>query len=358
MTRFNSVRRIFLASLWLGTALLLCQCQGGTRSLRRTPPDAGVIVAETFLTERRRLDNVDSPAIWHGPEGRHWLVTTAKSAHQLLVHDAASGKLIRRVGGRGTEAGEFGRPNGIVVIGDFVVVTERDNHRLQALSLPDFEPVALLGAEVLRQPYGIAAVPGKGGWDVWVTDDYEPKSSSAPASEMGERLRRFRLKVSDVGLTGEYVGAFGDTTKASYLRKVESVAIDPIHGRMLVADEPEGVLKVYDLEGRFTGQLVRGFYSKPEGMALLECGEGRGYWLATDQDYVKNRFLVFDRENLAIRGAFSGAVTINTDGVALTVLNFGPFSRGAFYAVHDDGNIAAFDLAKIIADLGLDCGSR
>ena len=360
MTGCNSVRRIFLASLWLGMALLLCQCQGRMSSLRRTSPDAEVIIAETFLTERRRVDNVDSPAVWHGPGGRHWIISTAKSAHQLLVHDAANGKLIRRVGGPGTEAGRFGRPNGIVVIGDFVVIVERDNHRLQALSLPDFEPVALLGAEVLRDPYGIAAVPGEGGWDVWVTDNYEPNSSSAPASEMGERLRQFRLQVSDIQLTGEYVGAFGDTTEASYLRKVESIAIDPLHGRMLVADESEGVLKVYDLEGRFTGQLVGVgvFYHKPEGMALLECAEGRGYWLATDQDHAKNRFLVFDRENLAIRGTFSGAVTTNTDGVALTVLNFGPFSRGAFYAVHNDGNVAAFDLAKIVADLGLDCGSR
>jgi 3-phytase len=328
--------------------------------LLRTPPDADVTIAETFFTERREADDIDSPTVWHGPGGRHWLISTAKSAHQLLVHDATNGKLIRRVGGPGTEAGQFQRPNGIVVIGDFVIVVERDNHRLQALSLPDLEPVALIGAEVLRQPYGIDAAHGEGGWDVWVTDSYEPKSSSAPATEMGERLRRFRLQVSETQLTGEYVGAFGDTTEDGYLRKVESVAMDPLLGRMLVADESEGVIKVYDLEGRFTGQLVGDgvFYRQPEGVALLECAEGRGYWFATDQDYVKNRFLIFDRENLAIQGTFSGAVTINTDGVALTGRSFGPFTRGAFYAVHDDGNVAAFDMAEIIAAFGLDCGPR
>ena len=105
MTGCNSVLRIFLASLWLGMALLLCQCQGRMSSLRRTSPDAEVIIAETFLTERRRVDNVDSPAVWHGPGGRHWLVSTAKSAHQLLVHDAANGKLIRRVGNPGYPGG-------------------------------------------------------------------------------------------------------------------------------------------------------------------------------------------------------------------------------------------------------------
>ena len=319
--------------------------------------ERAVTVAESFLTERREADNVDSPAVWHGPEGRHWLLSTAKSAHQLLVHDAADGKLILRVGGPGTGAGQFLRPNGVAVIGDFPVVVERDNHRLQALSLPEFEPVSIIGAEVLRRPYGIAAVPGDGGWDVWVTDNYEPTSAAAPAAEMGERLRRFRLQVSKNQLTGQYAGAYGDTTEAGCLRKVETVAVDALHGRMLVAEESERVLKVYDLEGSFTGEIAGAglFRYEPEGLALLECGEGGGYWLATDQDDADNRFLVLDRENLAGRGVFSGAVTANTDGVALTGRGFGPFRRGAFYAVHDDGNVAAFDLAEILAALGLDC---
>lgn len=321
------------------------------------PGEAAVTVAESFLTERRETDNVDSPAVWHGPGDRHWLLSTAKSTDQLLVHDAADGRLIRRVGGPGTAAGKFRRPNGVAVIGDFAVVVERDNHRLQALSLPDFEPAAMIGAEVLRRPYGIAAVPGDGGWDLWVTDNYEPDSASAPAAAMGERLRRFRLRVSEIQLTAQYAGAFGDTTEAGCLRKVETVAVDPLHGRMLVAEEAERVLKVYDLEGRFTGEVAGAglFRYEPEGLALLECGEDGGYWLATDQDDADNRFLVLDRKNLAGLGAFSGAVTSNTDGVALTGRGFGPFRRGAFYAVHDDGNVAAFDLAEIVAALGLDC---
>ena len=350
------MRRIFRAAPWLGAALLLGQCLGGPRS-SQAPREAAVTVAESFLTERRETDNVDSPAVWHGPGGIHWLLSTAKSTDQLLVHDAADGSLIRRVGEPGTGAGQFRRPNGVAVIGDFAVVVERDNHRLQALSLPEFEPVALIGAEVLRRPYGIAAAPAEGGWDLWVTDNYEPTAASAPAAEMGERLRRFRLQVSETGLTGRHAGSFGDTTEAGCLRKVETVAVDPVHGRMLVAEEAERVLKVYDLEGRFTGELAGAglFRYEPEGVALLECGEGGGYWLATDQDEADNRFLVLDRENLAGRGAFSGAVTANTDGVALTGRGFGPFSRGAFYAVHDDGNVAAFDLAEIVRALELDC---
>ncbi|HST60286.1 MAG TPA: hypothetical protein VLK84_16385 [Longimicrobium sp.] len=47
----------------------------------------------------------------------------------------------------------------------------------------------------------------------------------------------------------------------------------------------------------------------------------------------------------------------NTDGVALTQTGFGPFPASAFYAVHDDGNVAAFSWSAIADALGLrkDC---
>ena len=89
---------------------------------------------------------------------------------------------------------------------------------------------------------------------------------------------------------------------------------------------------------------------------MYACPDG-GYWIATDQDEETNTFHVFDRETLGYLGSFTGATTRNTDGVALTQTPFGPFPAGAFYAVHNDGNIAAFSWTEIAAKLGLrtDC---
>ncbi len=58
--------------------------------------------------------------------------------------------------------------------------------------------------------------------------------------------------------------------------------------------------------------------------------------------------------DLSARWAVNEAIA---DGVALTQTSFGPFPAGAFYAVHNDGNIAAFSWAEIAAALGLrsDC---
>ena len=63
------------------------------------------------------------------------------------------------------------------------------------------------------------------------------------------------------------------------------------------------------------------------------------------------------RRLLAHRGSFRGPMVRNTDGVALTQVGFGPFPAVAFYAVHDDGNVAAFSWSAIADALGLrkDC---
>ena len=112
--------------------------------------DSVVQIAEAWLTDRSEADNVDSPAPWHGPNGEHWVIATAKETNQLIVYDANTGKTIRKIGKEGTEAGEFNRPNGITVIDNLVLVVERDNHRIQVLQLPDFQSLGFIGAEHLK----------------------------------------------------------------------------------------------------------------------------------------------------------------------------------------------------------------
>ena len=71
-----------------------------------------------------------------------------------MVYDAETGERLRTVGGPGKGPLQFSRPNGIAVFGDVLFVVERDNHRVQALQLPDFSPLGMIGKDVLRVPYG------------------------------------------------------------------------------------------------------------------------------------------------------------------------------------------------------------
>jgi 3-phytase len=320
------------------------------------------VIEEAFETERDTLDDVDSPTVWHGEEGQHWLLTTAKATDVILVHDAATGEPIRRLGRAGSAQGELERPNGVAAIGELLLVVERDNARIQAFSLPALESLGTFGEAELRRPYGIATyLDGQGRVELYVTDNYELEEDVIPPdSALGERVEHFRVWVEAGQLRHEHVRTFGDTTGPGVLRKVETIAVDPTNDRVVIAEElePDSHWKIYRLDGTFTGEVFgRGYFPhEAEGLALYACPDG-GYWIATDQDEETNTFHVFDRETLEHQGSFTGVTTRNTDGVALTQTGFGPFPAGAFYAVHNDGNIAAFSWAEVAAQLGLrsDC---
>ncbi|MEM7587789.1 MAG: phytase [Acidobacteriota bacterium] len=329
-----------------------------------------VTLAEAWQSPFDEADNVDSVAFWQrtdGDAGVSWILATGKASHDLLVYDADTGELLRRVGTEGDAAQQFRRPNGIMVHGDWAIVVERDNHRVQMLKLPDFAPSVMIGADVLRRPYGLTVVEQvAGSIDLYVTDNYEtPDGQIPPPAELGERVKHFRVKLGGelpVGElpSGELLRSFGATEGVGVLTKVETIYADAARDRLLIADEHETgmTLKVYDLVGNFTGVEVGDglFFHEIEGVALRECGDG-GYWIATDQAPDVSLFRVFDRGDYTYRGTFIGKVTANTDGVTETAAATRAFPNGAFFAVHDDQGVTAFDWRRIVEalELSADC---
>lgn len=315
-------------------------------------------IQERWLSERDEADNVDSLATWHGPNGEHWLLATAKETDRLLVYDAGNGRPLRKFGASGSGPGQFDRPNGISVIDDLVFVVERDNHRVQVLRLPDFEPLLRFGAGDLIKPYGLWVQPTADGYRVYVTDNYEnPDESIPPPDQLDRRVKRYQLSREADAWTATLDLQFGDTGRGALLI-VESIWGDAASGQLLIADEEQYQqrnIKVYDLDGRYSGHNIGGgvFRDQPEGIALYACEDDSGYWFATDQSKQHNVFHLFDRNSHEYLGSFEGAVTLNTDGVWLDRRPQPGFSQGAFYAVHNDGNAAAFDLGEILSALEL-----
>jgi 3-phytase len=347
------------------------------------PPAAAQVadtatVDEVLHTPRNTWDNVDTPAVWHGAEGQHWLLTTAKEGDVIRVHDAATGDPIRRVGESGSDLGEFDRPNGVAVIDDLMLVVERDNRRVQVFSLPSFEPLGAFGQPLgwqravgegedrFRLPYGLTVYETDDGtYMLYVTDAYaEPDESVPPPSELDGRVKQFRFTVDDGRLRHQHIRNIGATSGPGMLKVVESLWADPAHDRLLIAEEKEGEaqIKVYTLDGTFTGTTISSdyFQSEAEGIMLYECGAADGYWLTTDQSETQNTFHLFDRTSLEHVGAFRGETVTNTDGIFATEEAFGPFENGAFYAVHNDRGTVAFDWTDIAAALDLErtCAAR
>lgn len=358
-----STRLACLAALVLAWG---CSGEKAANESAPTPAAEPPIVAEAFVTDLFADANLDSMAVWRQPTGSSELLVTSKTGDVLMVFDAVDGHLLRTIGASGNGPGQFRRPNGIAVIGNLALVVERDNARLQVIELPGDRPLGTFGGDVLRRPYGIAAfADATGRIDVFVTDNYEtPDEQIPPDSELGRRVHHFRVRLAGGRLDVEHVRAFGETSGPGVLRKVETIAIDPVYDRVIVADEDEAIraLKIYTLDGRFTGQIINGniFRTEPEGLALYVCGDD-GYWISTDQheEQERNVFHVLDRRTLELRSSFRGAVTRQTDGVALTQGGEGALGAGRFYAAHADAHVSAFDWETIAAAAGLPrtCGA-
>lgn len=329
-------------------------------------PEARVI-PETFVSPETSGEELDSVTTWPAEDGRTWLIASAKTSHRLLVLDADTGALLRTVGGPGKTAGLFRRPNGVAVHGDLLFVVERDNHRVQAFTLPDFVPAGVFGADQLRSPYGLwvdDVAPGE--LDVYITDSFmygEQFDVVPPFEELDQRVRRFRVTVPDNGpVRARYAGSFGDTHPDTALRMVESIAGDAATRRLLVADEDRrhmSTLREYTFDGQYTGRQLpeASFGAEAEGIALWQCQDGDGYWIAVDQLAPRAIFHLFDRNTLKPVGSFRGDVTAYTDGIALHAATTAAFPAGALFAVHDDKAITAFDLQEVarVFNLSADC---
>lgn len=320
------------------------------------------VIAEAFLTASTPADNLDSPASWTTPQGQRWVITTAKKSGELVVFDGASGQRLRTVGGKGVAPGQMDRPNGIAVVGDLALVVERDNHRVQAFALPGFASVALFGAEDLKKPYGLWARPKDGGIEVIVSDNYmlgADEETVPPLAELGQRFRRYQLRKQGDAWSATLTQTFGETSAAGAIRIAESVFADPAHDRLLLAEEDVATgtrLREYGLaDGRYRGRDIGAdlYKAQAEGIALLSCADGSGYWIGTDQFKDRSLFHVYDRQTLAHVGAFAGKVTANTDGVWLDQRGDARFPQGVFYALHDDQAVAAFDWRDIARSLRL-----
>jgi 3-phytase len=368
--------RALLASTFAAALLAACAAPGQ----RSDPPPAVAApsanaaqahtVPERYVSPDLPGEELDSLAAWPTPDGGLWLVATGKTSHRLTVFDAATGQVLRTVGGRGPAPGRFLRPNGVAVFGDQVFVAERDNRRVQVLRLPGFEPAGSFGEEQLRSPYGLwlhEVAPGD--LEAFVTDSFMYGARFdvvPPVHELDQRVRRYRVRFDPSGMVqARYDGSFGDTGDGA-LRMVESLAGDPANDRLLIADEYRergSTLREYTLSGRYTGRSLppQSFSAEAEGVALWTCREdggtgASGYWIAVDQLSPLTTFHVFERDSLELAGSFRGETTSWTDGIALHAAAAPGFPFGALFAVHDDKAVSAFDLGEIVRVLGLSPG--
>lgn len=332
-------------------------------------------VPQAWASTGVAYDNTDSLVACVLPDRRVAVLATSKEGNRVHVFDASTGKHLADFGRKGSGEGELRRPNGIAVAkfvregeedtlarskrdqhaaGDepaaVALVVERDNHRVQAFRIGSWKPIGIFGARELRRPYGLALSRQESGTYLYVTQvDASPDKT----------VLVFRLTCDADTLRGTFVRHLGNASGDGAILTPESILVDDELDRVLVCEEEKGRkgVRVYTREGRFTGTVfgdeVQG---DPEGLVILPSGQaesapgGQGVIILTDQQNEITLWRCYDRRSFRPMGVFTGSPHIAaTDGICLYPAAFPNFPRGAFFAVHDDREIRAYDVARILA---------
>lgn len=333
---------------------MLIVFSGAVASRADTPAPPLHVVPEAWRSSFFEPANTDSLAVAEAG-GRTLVFATAKEGDRIDVLDAATGRWLRSIGERGDAAMQFKRPNGVVVVPildiehavtkgpPLVLVIERDGRRVQAFWADTFEHAGTFGHDELVKPYGGAVSYRGNAVTLFVTDNDVP-----PA----EAIKRYRLVRDGRHVRADYLGLLGDADGPGALLKTESIAVDDRTGRVLICDEDKSRknVKVYTLEGAFTGQTFgdKLVFGDPEGIGLLDDPQ-RGYVLLTDQQAVITIWHLFDRDTYQHLAAFTTQPFIaNTDGIALWQHPVGEYGQGLLVAVHDDLDVRAYSLGNIL----------
>ncbi|MFN3195899.1 MAG: phytase [Chlorobiota bacterium] len=317
-----------------------------------------IVISEDAVSEWDDNDNIDSPAFFNEGD-KEYIIATSKHKDFLQIYDANDLSKVKKLGKE--EGYEFSRPNGIWVIDDLALVVERDNQRVQVLTVPDFKSVGFIGEKELKKPYGLSVHKIENGYSLFVTDDYESDDEVAPTNNkiLDERVKEYVFDYKNGKLTSKYIRSIGETNGEGRLFVVESIFADPENNVLLIADESNlnKNIKIYDINsGKFIKSIGSGqFIHQVEGIALYDCGNGDGFWFATDQSKGDNTVHVFERKSINYLTSFKTKTTQNTDGVWLTQNEFEGHDDGIFIMVHDDGGVSKFDLEKLFSKLEIKC---
>lgn len=326
------------------------------------------IIDERFHTELEQTKGVNTLAAWHGEHDQHWLLATVQGEHRIQVLDANSGAMARWVGEPGQAAGHFQRPGGISVVDDLLWVVDRDNRRVTVMRLPDFDVIGTFGDATLAGPTSLwVQALGDSRYQVYVNDPGQLDNANRQGEEgRVSRIYPWQVIVTVGGLEADAGTAFGEAEGLGILTAAGAIQGDPSHDRLLLAartDSANFAVKVYDLGGSFTGQLVGVglFKGQVNGIALYDCPDGSGYWVMSDFVDSSTRSHVFERASLAHVGSFSSGNTAHAQYLLLAKHSFPGFPAGALYIGNEGGNkggnkggnVSAFSWSEVIDALDL-----
>ncbi len=346
MTIFNKIR------VALVTGILLVSTLAAWNHVDDGSEPSLSLVPEKVRTQDWPNANIDSVALWRGEGNRNWLFVTGKTSNLVYVCDAITGERVHTIGSEEVDDASLSRPNGVLAVDDVLYVVERDNTRVQVFSLPTLHSIGTFGEGDLKYPYGITVRDRESHHEVFITDNYDALDAEGNPVPLDGRIKQFEIKFAGDHLTATLKKSFGPREGSDTLVEVETLLADPTSERLLVCDEVNLWVEVYNSDGVSTGERIgEGTIEfEPEGMIFVEKTtlHPDGVLVVTDQGREQTILRIYSPDGKKYLGAFSGEPNLaNTDGICFFPGSFGPFEKGALFCVHDDLRVQGYSWGDV-----------
>jgi DNA-binding beta-propeller fold protein YncE len=226
------------------------------------------------------------------------LLVSDRHVGSQCVHTfhATTGAYLRAVGSAGTGPLQFCKPCQIwVAPDDHVFVVEYGNHRVQELT-PQLDFHGFIGAGQLRNPAGVCA-----DGEIVAVSEYVSCRISVFRRGDGALLRRF--------------GSFGHGD--GQLQRPQGLCIIIKTGHIAVADDLNGRISVFRVDGAFVRHVGAGQLGRPSGVASCSAS-GDGQLVAVADAGGFGQLVVFGAGNEvlhAVRGVHFSGVAIHGDTI-------------------------------------------
>lgn len=256
--------------------------------------------------------NLDSITHWNND-----ILVTSKDTHSVLCYDKDTGKFKYNIGKKGYDYDKFNRPNGITIIGDYLFVIERDNKRCQIFDMKQKKSIAFFGFKILKKPYGITGLIHKDQYILFITDD-----------EL-DTIFKFNLKIYNNEIKKIKSSIFMELSGTS----LESILIDNNNQRLLVANEKNKKIKIFDYNGILIHEITDIFEGDPEGITMTDNN-----YIFTDQTDNDTYFHIYDKKSIKYQYSYNNSLVTNTDGIH--------YDGEYLYAIDDDCSLVKLQIPK------------
>lgn len=338
-------------------------------------------IPQAWTSRGIEMANTDSLAAYRNDDGTVIVAATSKWKRRVDLFDAQSGTFLRSISHEGLV-----RPNGIAaayIPVQSIDTTNNDDEAsnpnengmnsaaespVQTLLVVDRDAPGLfifnaasgnLLSQItddLKNPYGITSIQDDDALMIFITDvSRKPEDVVARYRITAQRDAANSDEDADsplpIILHIEPLGTFGDTEDGR-IGKAESIVIDGPRGRIYLCDEDRDArnMKVFQPDGTFTGTtfgdgIING---DPEGIVIVNDADAGDFILVTDQTRRITAWHAFDAQSLEYITSLTGDPRIaNTDGICIYEGAIPGFDGGGLFAVHDDAEVFAYDLADI-----------